>query len=60
MRTSRHSHTAAGAALLSIVLLTTLFLSSCSPDSRTDGRFGEVLTVRIAVVLPLLQSRLQD
>lgn len=53
MRTSRHSHTAAGAALLSIVLLTTLFLSSCSPDSRTDGRFGEVLTVRIAVVLPL-------
>lgn len=53
MRTSRHSHTAAGAALLSIVLLTTLLLSSCSPDSRTDGRFGEILTVRIAVVLPL-------
>ena len=53
MRTRSHSHTAAGAALLSIVLLTTLLLSSCSPDSRTDGRFGEVLTVRIAVVLPL-------
>lgn len=53
MRTSRHSHTAAGAALLSIVLLMTLLLSSCSPDSRTDGRFGEILTVRIAVVLPL-------
>lgn len=53
MRTLRHSHTAAEAALLSIVLLATLLLSSCSPDSRTDGRFGEVLTVRIAVVLPL-------
>lgn len=53
MRTRSHSHTAAGAAFLSIVLLTTLLLSSCSPDSRTDGRFGEVLTVRIAVVLPL-------